>query len=219
MRTFSRALALALAATLVFPFPVSRAEDPDLLNDCDPYPYQLDQSSPNDAANPGADSRKDALVGVKPSAPQFLKPKVTSKGYGCRRLYLYRGKLGSVDSYNRQDGEQLRPILSSDPKAIEELDLYQSNRRKVRISAYLGTAELLIALGSVIAANQFTGETRKQIRTFGIIGGLGIGIGAGIFSLAILRTNESHLKTAVESFNSKNAEDKVVLQFSTGLLF
>jgi len=224
MRLLNQALHGIIIFSLILPFSAAYAQDPpdpesELLNSCDPYPYQLEQSSPADSQSNPDEARRDVRLGTNPNAPLLLKPKVVSKGYGCRRLFRYRGKSASADSYNRQDGEKLRPVLSSDPQALSELDLYQSNRRKVRIGAYAGTLAVLLALGSVIMAKQFNGDTRNQIRTYGLIGGLGIGIGVGIFSLAILRTNESHLQNAVDHFNAGHPEDKVILQFSTGLLF
>jgi hypothetical protein len=232
MRRLNKVLSVMLILSLASPFSLpsfsaraegnpadSQSPDADLLNNCDPYPYQLEQSGPVDAQKNPEGIRHDARLETNPNAPLLLKPKTAVKSYGCHRFFLYRGRLSTADSYNQQDGEHLRPILSSDSQSLSELDLYQSNRRKVRIGAYAGTAAVLIALGSVIMANQFGGATRTRIRTYGLIGGLGIAIGVGIFSLAILRTNESHLQKAVDHYNSGHPDDKVVLQFSTGLLF
>ena len=172
-----------------------------------------------DSEKTGPTGRRDVRLESQPSSSLLTGPKTIPKTYGCRRAFLYRGKLRPVDSFNRQDGEKLRPVLSSVPDSVKDLDTYQHNRRKVQVGAYLGTAGLLIAIGSFILSNQYQGGTQQHVRAIGVIGGLTIGIGSTIYSLAILRTNESYLQRAADKYNRAKPDDPLVLQFSTGILF
>jgi hypothetical protein len=211
-----------LALGLLLPGIAFSASPPvsDPLETCDPSPYQMEEGAlagPSDS-DPQR-GRRDVRLESSPSYAQVVGPKSVPIMYGCKRTFLYRGKRRPTDSYNRQDGEKLRPVLSTVPEAIQDLETYQKNRRRISTGAYIGTAGLVMAIGGLIASYQFTGDTKRQIRTIGLLGGLSIGVGSAIYSLAILRTNESYLQRAAEKYNRTRPDDPIVLQFSTGILF
>lgn len=219
----SRILSFLLTISLVFPhFTPAHAED--LNETCGSFSTILEDSSRTtgnsvDGPSLSGTAKRDNRLSTSPETPLQLTPKVVKRDPVCKRLFLFKGKLDTVDSYNRQDGEKLRPILSDTPAALAELDEYQANRRKVRISAYMGTAGLLIALGSVILSNQFDTATRNTVRNIGLISGLSIGVGFTVYSLAVLRTNEAHLQKAVDRYNEANPSQNLELRFTTGILF
>ncbi len=154
----------------------------------------------------------------RPSAPPFLQTEGPSEIFKCERVMIYRGKPLSCDSYMRQDAERLRPILSSVPPAINELNLYQANRRKVTTLAYVASAGLVLALASRLIPQSPEG-TLVSARDVTLIGGLGVAGGSLLYGLSFLRTNETHLGNAVEYYNRAHPRDPIELQFSTGITF
>jgi len=195
------------------------------LDDCAPslmpFHYYNSDNLQNDSSMSPNDlqANKDFRLKSAPTTPFIQKPKTPGQPLGCKRLFSLGNKLFVIDSYNYQDAERLRPFIESVPEALEELNQYQKNRRAVKMSAYAGTAGLILFLGSAILSNEFSGSTQKTIRTLGLISGLGVGLGFTAYSLITLRTNESHLEKAVNYYNQKNPEKAITLHFSTGALF
>ena len=192
----------------------------DSLETCDPSPWLMEEGSLSRPVGAETDrARRDVRLETTPSQSVVQGPKSIPQIYGCKRTFLYRGKLRPTDSFNRQDAEKLRPVLSSVSEALNDLETYQRNRRRIAAGAYLGTAGLLVTIGSIILSNQYSGDTQRQVRAIGVLSGLTIGVGSAIYSLAILRTNESYLQRAADKYNRARPEDPLVLQFSTGILF
>lgn len=222
MQLLRNLLCLILCMGLVFPVRPVRSADPlPELGDCDPVPYLLDESERRVELENSApiDQKRDLRLESAPSSPNLMKPTTLLKRYGCRRVFLYKGKLSSVDSYNRVDGENLRPILSLVPDSVSELNEYQKNRRKVITGAYVSSFGILLVLSSIIISGHLHPPRKNQVRAIGMISGLTLSIGSAVYSLAILRLNESRLPKAVEKYNQVRPDDPIVLQFSTGLLF
>lgn len=229
------AILTALILALIAPagIPAARAGSvPDDAN-CGPkWPSRKAQSlsdsltySSSATSRSGVSKSKDANLNEAPSAPPRLSRRISVRTFGCDRQFLYRDSLLPIDSYSRQDGERLRPYLEPVPEALAALDVYQSTQRKARISSYVGTAGLVLAVGAFVVGNQFknpddsVSTTGLAVRTIGAISGLGIAVGGFFYSKGLLSTNEANLGRAVELYNRARPKDMIELQFSTEFEF
>jgi protein-S-isoprenylcysteine O-methyltransferase Ste14 len=97
------------------------------------------------------------------------------------------------------------------------LNRYQSNILSARAAAYVGTVGLVAALVSSFLNT--SDPTQSSLRQILSVGGLILAGGSFAFSFAVLRTNESNLKDAVQYYNSANPNTPIQLQFSTSVLF
>lgn len=178
---------------------------------------------PSTAQGRTTDTRR--RVPREPSAPPQLTRKIDVQFFGCHRQFEYRGKLFNADSNNRQDGEKLRPILNEVPAAVAALNAYQRNRRKVRVSAYVGTAGLVLGAAAFIIGGQMTNgtgdltATGTTVRTVGAISGLGITVASFFYGFGYLKTNEENLSKAVSIYNRSRPDDAIELKFRTELSF
>ncbi|MBU6375249.1 MAG: hypothetical protein KGQ59_04585, partial [Bdellovibrionales bacterium] len=109
------------------------------------------------------------------------------------------------DSPVAADGEGLRPLLASVPKAREELEIYQANRRSLSLTAYTGMAGLLVA---AFAPNFFESRGSKNM-TIGL--GISMTLGSLVFGKSRLMANEVHLDRAVTHYNTANPSDPIQL--------
>jgi hypothetical protein len=137
--------------------------------------------------------------------------------FGCRRQYFHRDQVLNVDSFHKRDGERLRQVVSGTPEALTSLNRYQSNILSARAAAYVGTVGLVAALVSSFLNT--SDPTQSSLRQILSVGGLILAGGSFAFSFAVLRTNESNLKDAVQYYNSANPNTPIQLQFSTSVLF
>ncbi|MEK6705567.1 MAG: hypothetical protein AABZ06_07245 [Bdellovibrionota bacterium] len=142
----------------------------------------------------------------EPTVPAQLPAPVTMDIFTCERRFLYHGKELNCDSNVRQDGERLRPIISSVPDAVAELDAYQRNKQRIRIAAYAGTLGLATAIGGFFIYKQ---ESHPLV-----IAGAGVATGSLIYGLTTLRHNETHLINAVNIYNNHHPGDVIELQFT-----
>ena len=200
-RTFAGLFTLVLLGFLLQPSYVRAVENPFA---CETRSPAADQKNP---------------LSKSPSSPPQLKYKSPITPLGCQRTFTYQQEIRTIDSYHKQNGEQLRPILKDEPEAVSELNLYQRNRYNVEKAAYIGTIGLGIALVGLLISSRMEEPTSSTIRTAGLLGGLGIGAGTLIYSFSVLRTNETHLGLAVKNHNQLRPEDPIELNFSTGILF
>lgn len=162
----------------------------------------------------------------KPTAPPSLIRKVPAeRSFQCDRQFTHKGKTYDCDSFFKQDAEGLRPIIQDVPEAVMELNAYQATRRNLRTMAYVSTAGFVIALTGLLAGSRFkdpdgrTSSTGHSIRNIGLIGGLGIAAGSLIYGISLIKTNETRLGSAVQSYNTAHPETPIELQFSTGITF
>jgi hypothetical protein len=179
-----------------------------------------DAPTPTPSASPASKSFEKELQEIpkRPSAPAFLQTAGPQEIFKCERVFIYRGKPLPCDSYMRQDAERLRPIVSSVQPALNELNVYQNNRRKVTTLAYVATAGLVLALVSRLIPKS-PENTLISARDVTLIGGLGAAGGSVLYGLSFLRTNETHLGNSVELYNRAHPRDPIELQFSTGINF
>jgi hypothetical protein len=220
----SRIWLALLAAQLLFPallFPVlsfaAGAED---------APASSEPRSDADAYDRTA-RESEAPIPKKPSAPAVLAQPSLKDAFQCQRYFVYKGNRLDCDSHVRRDGESLRPILALVPKAEEELNTYQTNRRNLRTASYTTTAGLFAVL--VGFALDFATQ-KNNSRIFdphgsltpgGILAftGLAVSFESFVYSLSVSRGNESHLGNAVEVYNQAKPEQPIQLEFSTKILF
>lgn len=151
-------------------------------------------------------------------APPTAKSKtIPDNPFRCDRMIKYRGRVLPCDSALRRDGESLRTIFADSPEALEELDQYQAGRNRVRYSAYVGTAGLLVALTGSWIANAFIDESRQTARqdTAKVLrlSGIGLTVGSVIFGLSALRSNESHLQNAIIQYNASSPDRPIEILF------
>ena len=159
----------------------------------------------------------------RPTAPPALAIRTPSDTFLCNRVFIVDGKPLPCDSQLQFDGENLRPILLGVPGAINELNTYQDNRRKVQSLAYVGSAGLLMAalgyLFSRVHDDPSNPNLRIVVRNIGLIGGLTLVGGSFIYGFSTLRANEEHLGTAVKLYNEARPNRPIELQFTTGISF
>jgi len=122
----------------------------------------------------------------------------------------------------KRDGENLRSILQETPEALEKLDLYQKNRRKVRFAAYTGTAGLVIAFTNGLIAKLFVPKERRSDRhrvedteTAVRWTGIGISVGSLIYGVSYLKSNEQNLNEAIVRFNTAHPDRPIEVLFKT----
>jgi hypothetical protein len=157
-------------------------------------------------------------VPTQPIAPRLLKLPTTKDAFHCERTFLYKGQTYGCDSYVQRDAERLRSFVADSPEAAAEIDTYQSNRKKVRTAAYVGSIGLLIAIGGFLTykIQGGSGAAAINVRAYSLGAGFGITVGSVIFGLGVLNDNESHLDRAVEIYNKSHPSTPIFLQFSTG---
>ena len=192
----------AYAEPTTSPSPVPRAKRPVHRQS---NPFTLDESE----------------IPKQPSAPPALSRRVPLEHYRCRRQYLYRGNLLNCDSYLYRDGERLRPILEKSPKAIEELNTYQTNQKRLGMLAYVSTLGLAL-IGSSMLARKYLWSTDPEAvakRNRILLPGAAIAAGSFGYGMFLVITNDRHLGSAVDHYNEAFPEDRIELQFSTGWSF
>lgn len=176
-------------------------------------------------AAPPSFSSNPQTIPEQPTIPSPLQSIPTIDPFQCDRQFIYRGEKLNCDSATRQDGERLRPIIANVPEAVEELNIYQQNRRSVRVAAYVSTIGLLVAVGGFFLSRSYTDENNQlteqgnTLRIISVGGGLGLSLGSVLYGISVLRNNEQHLGRAVQKFNDANPKDSIEIQFSTGFLF
>jgi hypothetical protein len=211
-RVFSKIGVLVLLPGLALPAPHAWAVDEPS------QPRPQPSASPTQRLGTQRLGKELKEIPQRPSAPPLLQTEGPADTFKCERTFVYRGKPLICDSYMRQDAERLRPILSSVPTAVAELDSYQRNRRKVTTLAYVASAGLVLLLGSRLLP-QSSSNSLITPRNIGLYGGMGLAAGSVLYGLSFLRTNEAHLGNAVEYYNRAHPRDPIELQFSTGITF
>jgi len=168
-----------------------------------------------------AEPKKPDTAVKKPAELVAARKKIMENPFRCDRLIKYQGKTFPCDSHLKRDGDSLRSIMSETPSAIEELDLYQNNRRKVKYAAYTGTAGVAIAVTNTLIAKLFVSNDpgrageRRSTATAIRWSGIGLSVGSVIYGLSYLRSNETHLNNAIIRFNESHPGKPIEVLFST----
>jgi hypothetical protein len=222
---FKQLLALALAIELFIGIALPKnciAEPPRLLSETSltDAPEQLEYRS-GDLLCFYVDPNKldSKVIQANPSAPRQLGAKNIVKPFGCKRDFRYEGKLYSIDSFNRADGEHLRPYVESIPEAVSLLNTYQTNKRNVQNVAYIGTAGLLLALTGILFSKQISETNQSSVRNVLVFSGLGIMVGSAVYAVNSLINNEENLLNAVKKHNTVKSKTPIEIQFGASLLF
>ena len=143
----------------------------------------------------------EAPLPTAPSAPPQLGSTNKIPSIGCRREFTLGGKAYQLDSWNREDGERLRPHLAGLPEALSELDHYQETPPKLRKAAFITTAGLLLVVTGLILRSSTGARSGTSIGNLTGVAGIGIAAGGVAYGLTLLTSNESHLERAVEIHN------------------
>lgn len=162
---------------------------------------------------------EEAEIPAAPTAPPRLEVPTPKDGFECPRKLIYEGREISCDSYLKEDGERLRPIVSSVPESVKELNQYQDTKRNIHNAAYVGTVGLVMIIAGVIAPKFIDMGDRVLVRNRLAIPGAMIMFGSLGVSLYLLHDNEKHIGNAVKYFNQANPENPIQLLFSTGVSF
>lgn len=161
-----------------------------------------------------------ALANHPPKTPSVFIPEklgrpIPEKKSTCERMIRIGNEVFSCDSAVATDAENLRSYLLNNPEAIKELDLYQSNRKKIRAGAYIGSAGLLFVLGNSVFSKLFYRQdpekTKKQeaLASTLRLTGLAVSVGTVLYGISFLKSNESHLNRAIDLYNEKNPNRKI----------
>jgi hypothetical protein len=183
---------------------------------CLVVPYFCFAQSPYD--------KEEAQIPQKPSTPPALMQRIAPNIPHCERYFVYQGKNMECDSNSGQDADRFRTIMEDVPAAIAELDVYQSNRQKMRIAAYSGTLGVLAMISGFFVIGRPDPPFDPLSGTpsaggYTMIGGIGLFVSSIIYGLTVSRTNEAHIGNAVQFFNAAHPDRPIELRFSTGINF
>ena len=157
----------------------------------------------------------------KPSIPVIPTPKAPTDAFRCDRYFVHEGKRLPCDSNSKADGEGLRAVIQDVPSALEELEVYQSNRSSLRAAAYMGTLGVLVLIGGLLLSRHYkdaggnSTETSDNVATFSVLAGGGIAVGGFLYGVSSNKNNETHLGKAVELYNHARPKTPIQLQFTT----
>ena len=155
----------------------------------------------------------------QPSLPPPMAQPTAKFLYECERLYRHQGKTLSCDSPSQADGDKLRPLFQEVPSALEELELYQWNKRTLNRTAYLSSLGVAIALiGYAVNRPAFQDGMIKP-GGYLILSGLGLSAASFAYGISVNRANEGHFKKAIENYNQARPDEPIELQLSVPFNF
>ncbi|MGE0614518.1 MAG: hypothetical protein AB7P04_02670 [Bacteriovoracia bacterium] len=189
-----------------------------------PTSVQADDSPDCDAIKTMQAAAEERKLPIKEVPQETMKPgqigkEVKVAAFGCKREFVHQEKTYPIDSFHKQDGERLRPVIQEVPSAVAQLNAYQRNRRAATTANYVGTIGIGVALVGLILGRQLSGDTAVVVRNISVLSGLAMTSGSLIYRFTILRSNENHLTQAVQNYNSARPNDSIQLQFSTEMFF
>ncbi len=129
---------------------------------------------------------------------------------GCERPFIYRDEVYSADTPQAQDASQLKKVIQTVPEADAIMQEYQENRIKSRISAFTGTAGLLLVLFGRFVGTGWAPDLHNVMQ----ISGETLAACGFVYSFTLLRTNEYLIPKAVETYNQAKPNDPVQIQFN-----
>ena len=172
---------------------------------------------------PTPDAPQKAAIGsLPPSAPPLLGAQGEPgnwRAFRCSRYFIYRGKSIECDSDLGHDGENLRPILSQTPEALETLNQYQQTRKDAQKLRYVATAGLVMMATGIILGRTLAPNDRILTRNLLLGSGLAISAGSYFWGLTLVRKNEARLTEAAEIYNRAHPKDPLQIQVTTGVEF
>ncbi len=156
---------------------------------------------------------------IRPRQTQAFPPPTWFRPVGCHREYKWRSRTLLLDSARGLDAEGLRRGLKLQPQAIQELELYQSQRASIESNAYIGSVGVAVILLSLVGSSIMKGASATLIRNLGFVIGGSITGGAVAYSLYQLKQSDEHLQRAVQIQNAATPNDPISLSVSTGFFF
>jgi hypothetical protein len=199
------------APSLYTPVPCSDSQERFAQNDSQTFTSTAGAPKPSPA--PGAASNTPA-----PKDNMLIRPKHITP-IGCTRPFIYHGEIYSVDSPQAQDAQNLKYFTRDSQKAQDLLTQYQENRYQSRVSAYTGTAGILLAIIALPLGRWISPSNPTTIQSAALLLGTAIAIEGYSYSIMLLRENESLIPRATQEYNHDRPKDPVELQFSTGWSF
>ena len=115
--------------------------------------------------------------------------------------------------------QNLKYFTRDSQKAQDLLTQYQENRYQSRVSAYTGTAGILLAIIALPLGRWISPSNPTTIQSAALLLGTAIAIEGYSYSIMLLRENESLIPRATQEYNHDRPKDPVELQFSTGWSF
>lgn len=234
---FSRLLLLIFIFATTLQFDAFAAEPKGSLTEASASPSLTDpEPEPSPSPSPAVKKRappkfnpklkkedllktEEAEIPAAPTAPPRLQVSPPKDGFECPRKLIYEGREISCDSYLKQDGERLRPIISGVPAAVKELNQYQATKRNIQNAAYVGSFGAALILAGFLGPKFFSMGDPVLVRNRLVFPGAFIMAGSLGVSLYLLHDNEKRIGNAVKHFNEANPENPIQLLFSTGVSF
>lgn len=169
----------------------------------------------------GSYEEQEAQIPTLPSAPLILIRNPPKYVPHCERYYVYKGTKLECDSNLGKDGERLREIMQDVPAAIAELNTYQENLSKIRLTAYVTSACVIGFLAGILISHPPVDPATNALRpgAYVMLGSAGIAFNSIIYGLSVQKTNETHLGNAVDLYNAARPDQPIELRFSTKVNF
>ncbi len=159
------------------------------------------------------------LTSSSAEIPEPLKRPNKIVPLGCDRPFVYRNEIYSADPPQVQDASTLKYFVRDVPEANKILEDYQSARIRSRISAYTGTLGLFLVIFSGPLGNQFNKSNPASLTSTLRFSGMALAAGGFIYSITLIRTNDSLIPRAVQTYNRAKPDDPIELKFTTGWSF
>lgn len=106
-----------------------------------------------------------------PTAPPSLAQPAPVNPFSCQRTFVFQGEALGCDSNVQQDAERLRPIIQGVPAAVEELNMYQRNRRTMSQSAYITTLGVGVMLAGFLLSRPAFEQSTITTGGYLVLGG------------------------------------------------
>lgn len=177
---------------------------------------QAEDTRPNPCRQ--ADEQVTTISSSAEIPPPLKKPK-TIIPLGCDRPFIYRGEIYSADPPQAQDASTLKYFMKDVPEANRILEEYQKKRIQSQISAYTGTAGIFMLIFASTLGSQFDRSNPNGVAGPLRLGGLALASGGFLYSFLLIRSNDSLIPQAVQTYNHSKPDDPIELKFTTGWSF
>ncbi|MBC7396008.1 MAG: hypothetical protein H7333_01075 [Bdellovibrionales bacterium] len=137
---------------------------------------------------------------------------------GCDRPFAYQGEIYSVDAPQSQDASNLKYFTRSVPAAALLLEDYQTVREATRITAYICTVAVVVAVLAPQIARRIERSPpwhAEHLAQVIRLSALAFAAGNVAYSFSVLRENEKLLSQAVNTYNQSSPKDPIELRFNT----
>lgn len=124
----------------------------------------------------------------------------------CQRKAVIGNKKYVIDILSTKKGEGLRYTMQRDPFALELLEKYQHDSKKIKYAAYTGTPALILTGWRMAQAD----EVGKDLLFWTGITGI---LGSYLWGQMLSNSNEDTLENAVSTYNrNASARGKATIQ-------